>query len=146
MDLYFRHTEGSTEAFIWTNAGTSPTIKEMELKEREFNNFTLSATLNYGALSAPHATSTFTVPKPGCYIQANITLPENTQHSIGLILPDELNGRFMAVGNGEFSGSIGWSDIIDASWSGFAAVSSDLGHEGNNGSFGYHNEAALQNW
>ncbi|KAL4736658.1 tannase and feruloyl esterase [Aspergillus similis] len=110
------------------------------------DSFTLNATLNFGALSAPHATSTFTVPKPGCYIQANVTLPENTQHSIGIILPDEWNGRFMAVGNGEFSGSIGWSDLIDASWSGFAAVSSDLGHEGNNGSFGYHNEAALQNW
>ncbi|KAL4951396.1 feruloyl esterase B precursor [Aspergillus filifer] len=112
----------------------------------ENGTFALNETLNYGAFAAPHATSSYTVPKAACYVQANITLPESTQHSVGIVLPDEWNGRFMAVGNGEFAGSIGWADIIDASWSGFAAVSSDLGHEGNNGSFAYHNQASLENW
>ncbi|KAL4939590.1 tannase and feruloyl esterase-domain-containing protein [Aspergillus oleicola] len=62
-------------------------------------------------------------------------LPEDTQHSVWIILLDEWNGRLMATGNGEFFGT----------WSGFAAVSSDLGHEGNNGSFAYHNDASLYN-
>ncbi|KAK6210735.1 hypothetical protein LQW54_005940 [Pestalotiopsis sp. IQ-011] len=53
----------------------------------------------------------------------------------------------MTVGNGEFPGSVGWSSIIDASWYGFAAISSDLGHEGNNGSFAYPNQTdALANF
>lgn len=108
--------------------------------------FSWDIEINYGSTTSPHPTYNYTVPRAGCYIQANISLPENTQHSVGIILPDEWNNRFMAVGNGEFAGSVGWGSIVDASWYGFATVSSDLGHEGNNGSFGYHNEAALQNF
>ncbi|OJK03023.1 hypothetical protein ASPACDRAFT_40338 [Aspergillus aculeatus ATCC 16872] len=98
-------------------------------------NFTPPADLNYGSTTMA-----------GCIAQANFTLPNNTQHSVGMVLPDDWNGRFMAVGNGEFSGSVGWSAIINTMWYGFASFSTDTGHEGNNGSFGYHNEAALANW
>ncbi|KAJ5640917.1 tannase and feruloyl esterase [Penicillium herquei] len=109
-------------------------------------NFTPPISLNYGLTSDPMGVSAYELPVAACIAQANITLPNNTQHSVGLVLPDDWNGRFLANGNGEFSGSIGWDSIISASWYGFAVVSSDLGHEGNNGSFGYHNEQALQNW
>lgn len=59
MDLHFRHTEESTEAFIWTNAGTSPTIKEMELKEREFNKYVAIVEEDLGILEPRAITSTF---------------------------------------------------------------------------------------
>ncbi|GKZ38000.1 hypothetical protein AbraIFM66950_009892 [Aspergillus brasiliensis] len=109
-------------------------------------NFTPPIELNYGLTSDPMGISAYELPLAGCVAQANISLPNNTQHSVGLVLPDEWNGRFMAVGNGEFAGSVGWSSIINTMWYGFASVSTDTGHEGNNGSFGYHNEVALTNW
>ncbi|PYH96103.1 tannase and feruloyl esterase [Aspergillus ellipticus CBS 707.79] len=101
-------------------------------------NFTPPIDLNYGLTTVPTGIGAYEVPVAGCIAQANITLPNNTQHSVGIVLPDEWNGRFMAVGNGEFSGSVGYQAICN--------VSTDTGHEGNNGSFGYHNEAALDNW
>ncbi|PWY86460.1 tannase and feruloyl esterase [Aspergillus sclerotioniger CBS 115572] len=110
-------------------------------------NFTPPIDLNYGLTSIPSGADTvYEVPLAGCVAQANISLPNNTQHSVGFVLPDDWNGRFMAVGNGEFSGSVGWSAIMNTMWYGFASVSTDTGHEGNNGSFGYHNEVALANW
>lgn len=109
-------------------------------------NFTPPTDLNYGITTSPMGVSAYELPVAGCVAQANITLPNNTQHSVGMVLPDDWNGRFMAVGNGEFSGSVGWSAIINTMWYGFASFSTDTGHEGNNGSFGYHNEAALENW
>ena len=109
-------------------------------------NLTPALSVNYGLTSDPMGISAYELPVAACIAQANITLPNNTQHSVGFILPDEWNGGFLANGNGEFAGSITWDSIISVSWYGFAVVSSDLGHEGNNGSFGYHNEQALQNW
>ncbi|RAH73784.1 tannase and feruloyl esterase [Aspergillus aculeatinus CBS 121060] len=109
-------------------------------------NFTPPIKYNYGLTSLPTGNNPYEVSVDSCVAQANITLPNNTQHSVGIVLPDEWNGRFMAVGNGEFSGSVGWSSIMNTAWYGFASISTDTGHEGNNGSFGYHNEAALTNW
>ncbi|KAJ5287800.1 hypothetical protein N7478_003486 [Penicillium angulare] len=109
-------------------------------------NFTLPISLNYGLTSDTMGISAYELPVAACIAQANITLLNNTQHSVGFVLPDYWNGRFLANGNSELTGSVGWDSIIFVSWYGFAVVSSDLGHEGNNGSFGYHNEQALQNW
>ncbi|OJJ45519.1 hypothetical protein ASPZODRAFT_70058 [Penicilliopsis zonata CBS 506.65] len=131
----------SIAAFLPTNA----TVFYAEHYDKGAN-FTPPISLNYGLTSIPTGVSAYEVPVAGCVAQANITLPNNTQHSVGMVLPDDWNGRFMAVGNGEFSGSIGWSSILNTMWYGFASFSTDTGHEGNNGSFGYHNEAALTNW
>ncbi|TGO44555.1 hypothetical protein BCON_0499g00010 [Botryotinia convoluta] len=76
-----------------------------------YYNFTPPAADNYGVATSPTGIQAYELPLAACVAQANITLPNNTQHSVGIILLDEY-----------------------------------LGHEGNNGSFGYHNEQALQNW
>ncbi|KNG90989.1 hypothetical protein ANOM_000681 [Aspergillus nomiae NRRL 13137] len=75
-------------------------------------NFTPPVSLNYGSTSSPRGISAYELPVAACIAQANITLPNNTQHSVGFVLPDDWNGRFLANGNGEFSGSIGWDAIV----------------------------------
>jgi feruloyl esterase len=50
---------------------------------------------NYGLLAIPTGSYSYTIPKAGCVVQANVTLPGNTQYSMGLLLPDDWNGRFL---------------------------------------------------
>jgi feruloyl esterase len=50
------------------------------------------------------------------------------------------------AGNGGFAGSVSWSAIIDAMWYGFAATSTDTGHESGSAEWAYHNEEAITNW
>ncbi|GLB07432.1 hypothetical protein AtubIFM57258_002773 [Aspergillus tubingensis] len=90
--------------------------------------------------------SSYVLPRSACVFQANLTLPGETEHSVGVVLPDDWNGRFLTAGNGGFSGSVSWGSIIDASWYGFAAVSTNTGHESSGAEWAYHNQEALANW
>ncbi|PWY68614.1 tannase and feruloyl esterase [Aspergillus heteromorphus CBS 117.55] len=97
---------------------------------------------NAGAFRA----SSFVLPRSACVFQANLTLPGDTQHSVGVVLPDDWNGRFMTAGNGGFSGSVSWGSVVDAAWYGFAAISTNTGHESSGAEWAYQNEEALKNW
>ncbi|KAF9893414.1 hypothetical protein FE257_011846, partial [Aspergillus nanangensis] len=55
--------------------------------------------------------ASYILPRSACIFQANLTLPGDTQHSIGVVLPDNWNGRFLTAGNGGFSGSVSWEAI-----------------------------------
>ncbi|KAE8442204.1 hypothetical protein EG329_003733 [Mollisiaceae sp. DMI_Dod_QoI] len=108
------------------------------------SSFTPPTALNTGG--GGFGPSSFVLPKTGCVIQGNVSLPGNTQYSFGLVLPDDWNGRFLTAGNGGFAGSVSWSAIIDAMWYGFAAISTDTGHESSGASWAYRNPDALINW
>lgn len=41
--------------------------------------------------------SSYTLPRSACVFQANLTLPGETEHSVGVVLPDDWNGRFLYV-------------------------------------------------
>ncbi|KAI1205297.1 tannase-domain-containing protein [Annulohypoxylon truncatum] len=51
-----------------------------------------------------------------------------SSYRIGMFLPAEWNGRFLAVGNGGFGGGINWLDMGAGVRYGFAVVSTDTGH------------------
>jgi feruloyl esterase len=83
------------------------------------SNFTAPTSLNYGI--SPALATIFLVPVDACVAQANISLRNNSQHSIGILLPDDWNERFAVAG------SIGWQAILNLMCYDFASVSSDLG-------------------
>jgi feruloyl esterase len=63
-----------------------------------------------------------------CAVTVNVTSSSTSAYRFGLFLPDEWNSRFLAVGNGGFSGGINWLDIGAGVQYGFAAMSTDTGH------------------
>jgi Tannase and feruloyl esterase len=63
-------------------------------------------------------------PTPDSAIQIEVWLPE-----------EEWNGRLQSVGNGAWAGSISYGALADAVAAGFAAASTDTGHEGNVATF-----------
>lgn len=71
------------------------------------------------------ANSTFQVPEgdtgypvspvnlpPLCAVSIQVESIENTTYGFGLFLPENWNGRFLAVGNGGFAGGINWADMV----------------------------------
>jgi len=49
-----------------------------------------------------------------CVVSAQVQSVRNTTFGFGLFLPDDWNGRFLAVGNGGFAGGINWLDMVCA--------------------------------
>lgn len=90
---------------------------------------TIQATLPKGAsvnFAYPlAANSTFEVPKSNtgyptnayglpalCAISIQVQSISNSTYSFGLFLPEDWNGRFLAVGNGGFGGGINYVDMV----------------------------------
>lgn len=63
-----------------------------------------------------------------CAITVNVTSSPTSSYTFGLFLPDEWNDRFIAVGNGGFSGGINWYSMGSVVPYGFATVSTSTGH------------------
>jgi feruloyl esterase len=63
-----------------------------------------------------------------CGIIVNVTSSATSSYTFGLILPDDWNNRFMAVGNGGFSGGINWASMGSLVPYGFATMSTNTGH------------------
>lgn len=47
-----------------------------------------------------------------CAASVQVQSIDNTTFGFGLFLPDDWNGRFLAVGNGGFAGGINWLDMV----------------------------------
>jgi feruloyl esterase len=71
------------------------------------------------------ANATFEVPKGDtgypnnpvnlpslCAVSVQVKSIGNSTYGFGLFLPEEWNGRFLAVGNGGFAGGINWVDMV----------------------------------
>ena len=72
-----------------------------------------------------------------CRVTATLRPTADSHINIELWLPlAQWNGKFLAVGNGAFTGNIRHSSMVDPLLRGYATSSSDTGHEGNTASFG----------
>lgn len=49
-----------------------------------------------------------------CAVSIQVQSVGNTTFGLGLFLPSDWNGRFLAVGNGGFAGGINWLDMVRA--------------------------------
>ncbi|KAK4195254.1 hypothetical protein QBC40DRAFT_343569 [Triangularia verruculosa] len=63
-----------------------------------------------------------------CALIINVSSSEISNYRFGLFLPTQWNSRFLAVGNGAFSGGINWLDMGSGVRYGHAVMSTDTGH------------------
>ena len=78
----------------------------------------------------------FTALPAFCRVAVTLKPTSDSDIKIEVWLPAaDWNGKFQAVGNGAFSGSIAYSAMARALARGYAAASTDTGHAGNTASF-----------
>ena len=72
-----------------------------------------------------------------CRVSATLTPSDDSDVKVEVWLPSEgWNGKYQAVGNGAFTGSIRHGSMAAALARGYASSSTDTGHVGNTASFG----------
>ncbi|MYK88626.1 MAG: tannase/feruloyl esterase family alpha/beta hydrolase [Acidobacteria bacterium] len=72
-----------------------------------------------------------------CRVSATLTPSDDSDIKVEVWLPAEgWNGKYQAVGNGAFTGSIRHGNMAAAVALGYASSSTDTGHVGNTASFG----------
>jgi feruloyl esterase len=88
-----------------------------------------------GSEAAPGA-KPLNIPRAFCRVAATLKPSSDSDIKIEIWLPSaDWNGKFQAVGNGAFSGSIAYPAMIAALARGYATASTDTGHTGNTASF-----------
>ena len=108
---------------------------------------TLAQTIEAGSLTLPVSSSSGqvrTLPR-FCRVAATLKPTADSDIKMELWLPSSgWNGKFQAVGNGAFNGSIGYPAMMAALTRGYATSSTDTGHVGNGASFGLgHSEKVI---
>ncbi|KAF2714671.1 feruloyl esterase B precursor [Pleomassaria siparia CBS 279.74] len=83
-----------------------------------------------------------------CAVSVQVQSINNSSYGLGLFLPENWNGRFLAVGNGGFAGGINWLDMGPGVRYGFATMSTDTGHNSTSfdGSWAYQHPERVENW
>jgi len=89
-----------------------------------------------GAPSAGAAQQTFNAPRAFCRVAATLRPSTDSDVHIEVWMPvTNWNGKFQAVGNGAFNGTIAYGAMITALGRGYATSSTDTGHTGGSASF-----------
>jgi feruloyl esterase len=70
-----------------------------------------------------------------CRIAATVRPSSDSDIKIEVWLPMNWNGKFQAVGNGGWSGSISYDALVAGLRAGYATASTDAGHQGQTGEF-----------
>jgi Tannase and feruloyl esterase len=70
-----------------------------------------------------------------CRLAAVLAPTSDSSIEMELWLPDDWNGKFLAVGNGGWAGSIGFSAMAAGLRAGYAVASNDTGHQGGSAAF-----------
>ena len=73
--------------------------------------------------------------QPHCRVAAILSPSDDSHIEMELWLPDDWNGKFLAVGNGGWAGSISFSAMSAGLESGYAVASNDTGHTGGSAAF-----------
>ena len=103
---------------------------------------TSAAEVAAGTIAAPGApaavgSKTFADLPPFCRVAATLTPSSDSDIKIEVWLPVQgWNGKFLAVGNGAWQGSIAYPAMAEALRRGYATSSTDTGHVGGSASFG----------
>jgi Tannase and feruloyl esterase len=89
-----------------------------------------------GGDEAAQAQKPLNIPRAFCRVAATLKPSNDSDIKVEIWLPSEnWNGKFQAVGNGAFSGSIAYPAMLAALARGYATASTDTGHAGNTASF-----------
>ncbi|KAF2864781.1 feruloyl esterase B precursor [Massariosphaeria phaeospora] len=83
-----------------------------------------------------------------CAVSVQVESIGDSTYGFGLFLPEDWNGRFLAVGNGGVAGGVNWLDMGPGTRYGFATMSTDTGHNSSmiDGSWAYKQPEKIENW
>ena len=76
---------------------------------------------------------------PHCRVAATLTPRPTSQIDMEVWLPTNWNGKFLALGNGGWAGSISFPAMATGLAAGYAVASNDTGHKGGSASFAVGN-------
>ena len=88
---------------------------------------------------------TFQVPA-FCRVMVTATPTPDSDIKVEVWLPDAWNGKLLGTGNGGFSGAISYAALAAAITKGYAAVSTDTGHTGDQMEFGIGHPEKIVDW
>ena len=77
---------------------------------------------------------------PHCRIAATLHPRQSSQIEMEVWMPSDWNGKFLALGNGGWAGSISYSAMATGLAAGFAVASNDTGHSGGSAAFALEHE------
>jgi len=72
---------------------------------------------------------------PHCRVAAVLTPRADSRIEMEVWMPEEWNGKFLALGNGGWAGSISFSAMASGLQAGYAVASNDTGHSGGSAAF-----------
>src|SRR5687767_9752397 len=84
---------------------------------------------------APQQSRVFAQLPAFCRVAATLTPSSDSDIKIEVWLPAKWNGKFQAVGNGGWAGTISYTALAAAVAAGYATASTDTGHVGGTGAF-----------
>ncbi|KAH7028799.1 tannase and feruloyl esterase [Microdochium trichocladiopsis] len=88
----------------------------------------LGANSTFGQASDVAYPQNATYLPASCAVLVNVTSSPTSSYTFGVFLPQDWNQRTLTVGNGGFMGGINWLAMGDGLKYGFAAMSTDTGH------------------
>jgi feruloyl esterase len=100
-----------------------------------------------GAFTPPGAQSALTLPA-FCRVEATARPTSDSEIKFEVWIPalDAWNGKLEGVGNGGYSGAIGYAAMAAALRRGYATASTDTGHTGDDMKFGQGHPEKLVDW
>jgi feruloyl esterase len=79
-----------------------------------------------------------------CRVATTLTPPSDSDIKVEIWMPAQAwNGKFLAVGNGGWAGTISYGALASALQEGYATASTDTGHTGGNASFAIGHQEQL---
>jgi feruloyl esterase len=108
--------------------------------------FTLPEDLRPDQLNAPGVKPAAGVLKklpPFCRVTATLKPTPDSDIKLEIWMPANWNGKYQAVGNGGWAGSITYANMAEALLNGYATSGTDTGHTGGSGSFALGHQEKL---
>ena len=128
--------------------GQQSTQKCQELASLNLSNGVITIAEIVGEGEFDEARGNFGSVPEFCRVGATMSPSTDSDIKMELWLPTQnWNGKYVAVGNGAFTGNVRHSALVQPLSRGYAASSIDTGHLGNTASFGLgHPEKVMRAW
>jgi feruloyl esterase len=121
---------------VFAAAGSCDGIKQLKLPDTTITSAETVAAGGFSPAGGGRGSQAYRGLPEFCRVSATLTPSADSDIKVEIWLPASgWNGKLQAVGNGAWSGAIGYAALADALRLGYAAASTDTGHVGGSASF-----------